>query len=50
MGDFNCIAGKVQVELVYLFDVWENWNAEGYNFGDKRCSEGKTVMQKIRSW
>ena len=41
MGDFNCKTGEEQVEQMHLFDVWENWNAESYNFGDKRCSRGK---------
>jgi len=43
MGVFNCIAGEVQVEVMHLFDVWENWNAESYNFGDKRCSKSKKL-------
>lgn len=30
--------GDEQVELLHLFDVRENQNAESYNFGAKRCS------------
>lgn len=49
MGDLNYGTGEGQVELLYFFDVWENWNAESYNFGDKRCSEGKNCNAEERS-
>ena len=35
MCDVNCRIGEEQVELLHLFDVWENWNTKSYNFGDK---------------
>lgn len=31
-GDFNCTTGKRQLQLPLLFDVWEKWNTESYNF------------------
>jgi len=30
--------GEEQVELLHLFYVWENQDAESYDFGAKRCS------------
>jgi hypothetical protein len=33
--------GEEQVELLHLFGVWENQNAESYDFGAEICNNDK---------
>jgi hypothetical protein len=49
MGNLNFRKGEGQVELLHLFNVWENCNAKSYNFADKRCSKDKNC-KVVRSW